>query len=286
MGIYGRDYMRDDKRPGLGLARLSVNTRLIIANVLLWFLFAGSLSWSGGQGGLGLFITEWLLLHPADVVGKLRLWEPFTAIWFHDPNGLGHILFNMLFLYFFGRHTEALLGRGPYLRLYLTAGVVGCLAYVGLAMITGNHHPALGASGAIYGVGVYLALRQPHLQVIFFIVRMPLWVLVGVFMVGRELVNLIVLRHAFDGTIAHLAGAATGLVFFRLWRHGAPERPGLAARWKAATDQRRAEREAGTATHAKERVDELLEKIHREGIGALTDAEKNELERASKGYRR
>ena len=25
-----------------------------------------------------------------------------------------------------------------------------------------------GASGAIYGVGVYLALRQPHLQVIFF----------------------------------------------------------------------------------------------------------------------
>ena len=290
VGIYGRDYMRDGSSGSLGLSGISVNTKLLIVNAVLWFLFAGSLSWGGIQGGLYRFIQEFMLLHPPDVFGKLRLWEPFTAFWFHDPTDLSHVFFNMLFLFFFGRPTEAMLGGKRYLRLYLAAGLASTLALLTYSLLAGRANPGLGASGCVYGVGVFLALRAPNLPVYFFFLRMPLWVLVGVFMVGREVVNLAVLHHHVGATVAHLAGAAYGYAAHRLYGYGIPRAGGGGGGWLDAHIKRRASTKAATdarsAKDVRARVDELLDKIKAEGIGALSDQEKDFLERASQRFGR
>jgi len=287
MGVAGRDYMRDRPTGGLVPGGLSVNTKLILANVVVWFVFAGSRSWGGTDGGFHRFLWDTFLLHPDDVFGKLRLWQPFTAMWFHDPNGLDHLFFNMLFLFFFGRPTEQMLGGRVYFRLYVFAGLASTLALLVWSLAVGQHAPGLGASGAVYGVGVFLALRAPNMPVYFFFVRMPLWVLVGVFMVGREVANLAVLQHGVGATIAHLAGAAYGLLAHRRLGRAPPAiDEGLLAGLKRRRARRQERREAVSEEETRARVDALLEKIHREGIGALSAEEKDFLERASQRFGR
>jgi Zn-dependent protease len=61
----------------------------------------------------------------------------------------------------------------------------------------------------------------------------------------------------------------------------APARPGFFARWLERRRQRRAERAAQSERAFQQRVDELLAKVKREGIGALTASERRVLDEAS-----
>ncbi|MEU6339345.1 rhomboid family intramembrane serine protease [Streptomyces sp. NPDC046977] len=63
--------------------------------------------------------------------------------------GITHILFNMAALWNIGRVVEGQLGRVRYLGLYLLAALGGGVATYVLAPYT----PALGASGAVFGLG-------------------------------------------------------------------------------------------------------------------------------------
>jgi rhomboid protease GluP len=80
-------------------------------------------------------------------------WRLLTSTFLHF--GLVHLLLNMWALWNVGQLTERLLGSGPFLVLYLFAGLCGSLA-------SSYMHPLLnsaGASGAIFGVlGALLAL--------------------------------------------------------------------------------------------------------------------------------
>lgn len=73
-----------------------------------------------------------------------------------------HILFNMYFLYVFGRAVENALGRGRYAALYLLSGVAASIFHAAFSFIGGFSNyviPAIGASGAISGIlGAYLIL--------------------------------------------------------------------------------------------------------------------------------
>jgi rhomboid family protein len=284
VGIEGRDYMRAGGSPGSGPRRWSLTTRLLVANMALWFVFAGSRSWGGGSGGLYAFIRDVLLLHTDEVLGRLRVWQPFTAIWFHDPNGLGHLFFNMLFLFFFGPMAEDLLGARRMFSLYVLAGLACTLSLLPWAWITGVPAVGLGASGALYGLAVFLAFRRPRQPVVLLVFPMPLWVLVGVFLVGGELLGSVATGHASGATVGHLAGAATGWAYHLLRRPGVPAAPGPIARWRVRRARDRAQAEATRRVEDDARVDALLARIHAEGIDALSREEKDFLERASRRY--
>jgi membrane associated rhomboid family serine protease len=277
--------MRDRPLYAPRLSGARVTAYLIAVNGLLWFVYAGALGWGGPAGGLFRFIHEELALHPDEVFGRWKLWQPFTAMWLHDPHGLTHVFFNMLFLFFFGTHVEGMLGGRDYLRLYLRSGLVCTLSLVPLYWLTRDATPAVGASGAIYGVGVFLALRQPRLQVVFIVVRMPLWVLVGVVMVGFELLNLLVWARPSGGTVGHLAGAAYGWVHHLMGaRPGRRQEPGFITRWREVHRARHADRAREEEAVVRARVDELLARIHEHGISALSSEEKDFLQRASKRF--
>ncbi|MDI6805787.1 MAG: rhomboid family intramembrane serine protease, partial [Candidatus Bathyarchaeia archaeon] len=73
-----------------------------------------------------------------------------------------HMLFNMYFLYLFGRAVENVLGGLKYLALYLISGIASSIFHTAFSFLGGSTAyviPAIGASGAISGVlGAYLIL--------------------------------------------------------------------------------------------------------------------------------
>ncbi|MEM2128925.1 MAG: rhomboid family intramembrane serine protease [Candidatus Methanomethylicaceae archaeon] len=73
-----------------------------------------------------------------------------------------HLLFNMYFLFIFGRAVEISLGKKRFILLYLSSGIFASLFHTAFGFIEGPTSytvPAIGASGAISGVlGAYLML--------------------------------------------------------------------------------------------------------------------------------
>ena len=81
-------------------------------------------------------------------------WGLITSQFIHDPNGLAHLGFNMLFLWVFGQAVESRLGAGWFITFYLLGGI-----FSGLAHMFASPMPAVGASGAVAAIsGAYLIL--------------------------------------------------------------------------------------------------------------------------------
>jgi len=134
-------------------------------------------------------------------------WIFVTSIFLHAD--LSHLFFNMLALFFFGRYLERLTGGRTFAMLFLISGIVGNIGY----LITSGDPwtPALGASGAIYGVIGALAVITPFALVfIYGILPLPLIVVAG-FWALADLVGLFAPSTVAHG--AHLAGMFVGVVF-------------------------------------------------------------------------
>ncbi len=153
--------LRTDRPPQ---RRPIVTEGLIVLNLLVYLI--------GAAGGyLGLFEDSEALsglghFHARD----FKVWQLVSYQFLHDPRGILHIAFNMLFLWVFGCGVEDRLGRLGFLGFYLIGGAVAALAHAGGYPDT----PVIGASGSIAAVsGAFLALfprSRIKVLVIFFII--------------------------------------------------------------------------------------------------------------------
>ena len=115
MGLYDRDYYRDINSAGtLGLRSQSAITTLIVINVVVWVL----------QWFLyGIYredvLTRPFGCSPQALFQQGAIWQLVTANFLHHVKNPFHILFNMLFLYFFGRELESIYGKRDFLIFYL-----------------------------------------------------------------------------------------------------------------------------------------------------------------------
>jgi len=97
-------------------------------------------------------LTGSLLPHSGDLPAVLTL---LTALFLHA--GWLHLVVNMTFLLWVGRHVELVAGRAYFVAIYVVSGLAGGLLEVAVA----PHSPEqiIGASGAIAGVfGAYAVL--------------------------------------------------------------------------------------------------------------------------------
>ena len=177
--------------------------RLIIANVIVFFLTRTS-----------PVLANLLSYIPAYTA--TRPWTPFTYMFVHA--GPGHILFNMLSLYFFGPRLEARLGSRHFLGMYLAGGLTGALASL-IAYWTGAAPGVIqivGASGAVYSVMLGFALFWPRTRVLVYgIFPVEAWFLIMI------MILLTLLGTAGSGSpgvahFAHLGGAAGGFAYLRI----------------------------------------------------------------------
>jgi membrane associated rhomboid family serine protease len=168
-------------------------------------------------GGEPLFRTLFVL----DATWWTKPWTLVTSVFAHSPNGLSHILFNGIILFFFGPLLEKRIGSKRFLGLVLAGGVLAGLTQVTFySTFLGQESGVLGISGALMAVLGVLTVLGPHIRVlIFFIIPAPLWAM----MLGYAALDLLGFIGGAGGIahLAHLTGLALGLVYgWRLRQEG------------------------------------------------------------------
>ena len=177
-----------------------VNVAIIIANLLV-FMYQVALSQQAIIGGfteLDRFINEWgnipaCMFEAAGFDTSLSVREAtrcdaqpaplltvFSAMFMHG--GWLHLAGNMLFLWIFGDNVEDAMGHARYLAFYFICGIAGALGQGVMAFTSLT--PAIGASGAIFGVmGAYLVLypRGAIYAFPFFFIPIPAWIFIGLY---------------------------------------------------------------------------------------------------------
>jgi len=266
---------------GLGIgdsyapSSMSVTKKLIWANGIAFF---ASLLLVKFWPAVGDPLWSWLVLDPSTWYrGIPAVWQLWTFGFLHDTHSPMHILFNMLALYFFGTMLEGHVGSRRFAWQYFTALAVGGLVHLAVGPLLGAA-PVVGASGAVLYTVIACAVVMPNARVIFFFVPMQLKVMAFI-LVGLDIFGVLSTMgkdRSFSGTASdvHLAGAALGFIAARAgWIWFDPK-----AWWQARGEQRVAETQASD----EQRLDQLLERIHREGIHSLSQRDKDFLSRMSK----
>ena len=286
MGIYDRDYYRDESTPGFswGGSRTMV-TNLLIINLGVFVLDAllGEAFW--GVGGI-----KGLLAVTPDTLQQPWYWWRFLTYGFaHDSPA--HIFGNMLGLFFFGRHIEAVYGSRKFLGMYLTSILAGSLVWA-----IGNYFTAppealgllslVGASCAITTIVILFCFHFPHQKVLFMmVIPMPAWVL-GVLLIFMNVSGQLQNNDNIAYGV-HLVGAAYGYLFYRtrfeLGQFVWADWIGSLMRRRARPRLRVHKPSRGTGDDQIDlQADAILEKLHREGEASLSASERRTLEEYSR----
>lgn len=232
-----------------------------LAGQALIFLFPQTILEFGGLNTA----TPWLF--PLQV---------FSYQFFHDPLNLFHLLLNMLVLYFFGTTVEGWLGPKRFLRLYLGSGVAGGVFYLAYSLVRGGGGVCIGASGAVSGVLLYFCLVQPMAEILVLFIPVRAWIF-GAFWVLYAVYNMLVEIRFGGGSqvadAAHLGGALMGIAF---WRY-----EGLFRRLGESWARKIALERARRLEEDRRRMDELLDKVKREGLHSLSEKERRFLQEMS-----
>jgi membrane associated rhomboid family serine protease len=149
----------------------------------------------------------------------------FTYMFLHGD--IFHLLFNLWFLFIFGRNVECALDSGKFLGFYLFCGVMA-----GLSQLGADYHsviPIIGASGAIAGVmGAYMAIFPWNnikvlfggIGLMFGIVQIPAFIVVGFWFVGQFMIGMATMNDSLGGGTAywcHIGGFVVGFATVKAW---------------------------------------------------------------------
>jgi len=150
----------------------------------------------------------------------------FTSLFLHGS--WMHVIGNMWFLYIFGDNVEDYLGHFKYLVFYLLTGVLAMATHV--AMNLHSTAPAVGASGAIFGVlGAYFVLYPRArvltwiFEVLILVVWIPAWVILIYFFVLNFLSGtqtLLAIHQQNMGGVAfwaHVGGFISGALLVKVF---------------------------------------------------------------------
>ena len=209
-------------------------------------------------------------MHPPQAVLGGHVWQFVTYAFLHG--GLRHILFNMLFLYWFGRDVETRLGSKRFVWFYFGAAVAGAAVFCPMYVKWGG--VMFGASGAIMGVVVVYAIYWPNRTVLFlFLIPMKVRTF-ALLSIGIDLYAAYFDPYGGVASLAHLGGAAYGYLYLKLYPHWSVWRASK-ARWQEQWNHRREARDD-------ELLDKVVDKVHEYGMHTLTDGEKKFLKRMSR----
>lgn len=216
------------------------------------------------------------------------LTHPWTLLTYMVTHfSLLHLLCNVLWLFWFGRLAENLSSRRHILTAYIAGGICGGLLYIasgasGLLAVS----QLVGASASVLCIMAMAAVRTPDMEL-------------NLLLLGRVKLKwfaLVCILLAFlggsgntGGAVAHIGGAATGLLM-GLKDRGAfaniTRRLRFRASARRARKHIRAKQQSGKTVQTDmsdtDRLDALLDKIRVSGYASLSKDEREELKRLSK----
>ena len=216
---------------------------------------------------LGVRLSRYAALR-ADWLSHGAFWQLITYQFIHQ--GVGHLLSNMLGLFFLGPETERTLGTHRFVRLYLFSGVLGGL---GWSMLSPGYLTCVGASGAVFGIlGAYAALYPKRELILIFMPFMPIKAWVFVLILGAyELLHILGGPGGAVANAAHLGGGIAG--YFYALSFGRPDIMQKVKKW--FTPKKR-------PTVDPNEINRILDKATAGGLHTLTRSERDRLKRAGK----
>ena len=283
--------------------------QLILVNIVVFLvLLLTKIGLTMAQNLTVYYAIREQLMMPGGLQDFIRKpWTVFTYFFTHDE--IFHILYNMLFLYWFGRLIDEYLGSRRLVGLYIMGGLAGGLLYLAMYNLVpyfqnqSDSARMLGASAAAFSVAVGAATLLPNytFHLLFFgAVRIKYIVFFFIILSVAQSAGL-----NAGGNLAHLGGALMGFCYVKLLQNGTDlGRPinWIADSWnnllkpkpavKVSYRQRSsASTQAGSYSSAsssspistpdQDEVDTILDKISRSGYESLTREEKQKLFRAS-----
>lgn len=278
--------------------------QIILINVVV-FVFTGIMLIIG----LGGQIRPWFGL-PSDF-GSLLLkpWTLVTHAFVHD--GFMHILFNMLWFYWFGRIIQEFLGSNKVIGIFTLGVIGGILSFVGAYNVIPQFQDVVsvativGASAGVTAAVVGAAVYFPNYTVVMIFigpVKIKYIALVSVFL------SLIGTRGTVNpgGEFAHLGGALMGWLYMSQLKQGndiggwvisslaffkSLFKPQPKIKVTHRGGNRRPAQKSSTKTSSKSgnasqtpqaEIDAILDKISDKGYESLSKDEKQKLFNASK----
>jgi len=266
--------------------------------------------------------TDPLALARFDEVGPIRAWLQFTtvqAMWVPQKWGaeqgfqawrfigygllhvnLTHLVFNMIGLWVFGAIVEQAFGRLRFFALFTLSVVIGALLYFllnvgGLAVLGATDQvfivpgllfnnpylPLIGASAGVYGVILAAAWLKPEEDIyLFFLFPVPLRYF-ALAIIGIAVLTLLQHGQNAGGEAAHLGGAIAGW-----WIAQRPHLLDDFFPFFHRIDGRRAPRPARREASVSEaEIDRILDKVREQGLGSLTERERESLRTATNDHR-
>jgi membrane associated rhomboid family serine protease len=309
MGIYDRDYYREDSRWHNPLARSQGTVFLIL---LYCFVFIAQIASNDARGPAPPDrpdeITATLQLDVKETL-KGEVWRIVSYAVIHQPWNIFHLVFTAVFLAWIGHQVEDLYGSKEYLAYFLLTTLFGGIVYTAVSMFTNVNHPLIGPSGAVTSILVLFALHYPAWRFFYF----PIWVIVVVY-AFTDIAGLAGGTANPAAVAVHLTGAAFAFLYHTYtlrvlnWLPGGwgssraakrQPRPRLRVKQeKPQPEPAAAVTTAGSAAggpiaggsgvdeHLEAKLDEVLQKVAKFGKESLTDTEREILLKASEIYKK
>jgi len=268
-------------------------TRLIYLNIAVFLLISvGSIiGYLLNNQALSLKILNLFSVPSSVKAFILRPWTLITYMFTHKD--ILHILFNMLWLYWFGTIFLEYLDQKKLVSVYLLGGITGALVYI----ISFNIFPvfdqvvsesvAIGASASVLAIVVAIALYVPDYSVnLILLGRVKIkWIALVIFI----LTSVMDFSVNSGGKLAHIGGAGFGYLYTANLRRGRDLGKGinktidfLATLFKPRKKMRVTYKKRTTdydynkaRVDHQEQINKILDKISKGGYDSLTKEEKD-----------
>jgi len=235
-------------------------------------------------------------------------WTAFTYMFVHLD--LMHILFNMLWLFFFGGMFLRWFSPRQLGGLYVLGGLFGALFFAFfynlLPAFEGVNAPLIGASASILALGIAVAFYRPDEPVSLFLLGTIKLKWLAIVMIVMDVLSLN--GSNAGGSMAHLGGAVAGLLFGWTLRRNNDitrwinpfidgvitlfqPRPKMKVTYQRSKSEKTnkapdVDQEYRDKKKAEmDRLDTILDKIKKSGYDSLTAQEKQQLFESSKNGR-
>jgi len=276
----------------------SILVKLIVVNAIV-FLIA-----SLGSFILGMspsYFSRWFVL--SDDLNTI-LFQPWTLISYGFLHfDFFHILFNMVWLYWFGQFVLNLFTGKRLLTVYMLGALFGGLLFVlayNLFPVFEEHRGYLiGASGAVTAIMVFIATYTPNTEFRIFTFTIKLWH-IALFLFLLDLVRIPSSGNA-GGLLAHVGGGVFGYIYAVQLAKGndigkwfenfidwitnffkpQTKKPFRKVH-RTPHSSPKPSKSKGQKSEYQKKVDTILDKISKSGYESLTKAEKDFLFKAGK----
>ncbi len=270
-------------------------SKLIYINLGVYFivmLFSIVFFFFQWENGSATMIKLFAL--PADPFRLLKHpWSPLTSMFFHQD--FFHILFNLLWLFWFGKLFVQFLDEKKLLSIYLLGGFTGGLFY----MLSYSVFPvfddvkylssAYGASAAVSAIVIGMAAYSPEYKLNLMFIGQVSLKYIGIVYVLLDLIQLPVSNSG--GHIAHLGGAFWGFIYITQLKKGKNIASGferflakILTHFQFGTKLKVAHKTTNPDYEYNQRkqveqavIDAILEKIQKSGYSSLSKEEKEKL---------